>query len=132
MLLSSPDAPIIITEGEKKADAVPRLFPGYIGITSMGGAHAAKKSDWASLAGRISVIWPDSDEPGRSYAADVAALAMAAGAKSVAIVNVPKDWSDGWDLADPIPDGSDHGVLRALLAGARQWTSAAAIVAGTG
>src|SRR5205085_534852 len=64
-LLASPDAPVIITEGERKADAVPGLFHGYVGTTSMGGARAAKKSDWESLAGRDLVIWPDHDEPGR-------------------------------------------------------------------
>ena len=114
-LLSSPDSPVIITEGEKKADAVPRLFPGYIGITSMGGARAGRKSDWASLAGRILVIWPDNDAPGRSYAADVAELVIAAGAKSAAIVNVPKDWPDAWDLADALPDGVSQQALDSLL-----------------
>src|SRR5689334_24540003 len=62
-LLASPDAPVIITEGEKKADLVPMLLRGYVGTTSMGGARAAKKSDWGSLAGRKVVIWPDNDEP---------------------------------------------------------------------
>jgi putative DNA primase/helicase len=42
-LLASPRAPVIVTEGEKKADVVPTLFPGYFGTTSMGGARAAKK-----------------------------------------------------------------------------------------
>jgi hypothetical protein len=46
-LVASMDATVIVTEGEKKSDAVASLFPGYIGTTSMGGAHAAKKSDWA-------------------------------------------------------------------------------------
>ena len=81
------------------------LFHGYVGTTSMGGARAAKKSDWESLAGRDPVIWPDHDEPGRQYAEDVAALAMRGGAASVRIVDIPKDWPDGWDLADPLPDG---------------------------
>src|SRR5712691_7490119 len=41
-LIANPDAPVIVTEGEKKADVVPSLFPGYLGTTSMGGAGAAK------------------------------------------------------------------------------------------
>jgi hypothetical protein len=78
-LLASPDAPVIITEDEKKADLVPTLFVGYVGITSMGGARAAKKSDWGSLSSRNVVIWPDNDEAGRQHADDVAKLATKAG-----------------------------------------------------
>jgi putative DNA primase/helicase len=120
-LLASPDAPVIITEGENKADAVPRLFSGYLGTTSMGGASAAKKSDWESLAGRDPVIWPDNDEPGQQYAQDVAALAVTEGAASVAIVSVPKDWPEGWDLADPLPDGVGPETLVVLLRSAKPW-----------
>ena len=32
-LLVNPAAPVIVTEGEKKADAVPALFPGFLGTT---------------------------------------------------------------------------------------------------
>jgi hypothetical protein len=125
-LLANPTAPVIVCEGEKKADAVPRLFPGYIGTISMGGANAAGKSDWSPLTGRHVIIWPDNDEPGRRYAEDVAGLATAAGAASVAIVGVPADWPEGWDLADPLPDGETSKTLARLLAEAALWTPAAA------
>jgi hypothetical protein len=71
-LLANPTASVIVTEGEKKADAVPVLFPGFLGTTSMGGAEAADVSDWTPLVGRRMVIWPDNDEPGHRYAEDVA------------------------------------------------------------
>src|SRR6266567_8117108 len=58
-LIASPGAPVIVTEGEKKADLVPSLFPDHVGTTSMGGAGAAKLSDWTPLAGRNVIIWPD-------------------------------------------------------------------------
>jgi uncharacterized protein (DUF927 family) len=118
-LLASPDAPLIITEGEKKADAVPTLFSGYLGTTSMGGAHAAKRSDWTPVAKRNVFIWPDHDEPGQRYASEVAALATAAGAASVCIVAVPEDWPKGWDLADPLPGGVAPAALFALLRSAQ-------------
>ena len=102
-LIAARKSPVIITEGEKKSDVVPRLFSGYVGTTSMGGAGAAKLSDWTTLAGRQLVIWPDHDEPGRRYAEDVAALATAAGAATVASRYVPEEWPEGWDLADPPP-----------------------------
>jgi putative DNA primase/helicase len=121
-LLANPTARVIVCEGEKKVDAVPVLFPVYVGTTSMGGAKAAGKSDWTPLADRRVIIWPDNDEPGRGYADDVAALAMAAGAVSVAIVAVPTDWPEGWDLADPMPDGATPDTLARLLEEAAPWT----------
>jgi uncharacterized protein (DUF927 family) len=114
-LLAALEAPVIVTEGEKKADAVARLFPGHVGTTSMGGAMAARQSDWSSLAGRDLIIWPDHDEPGRRYARDVEALALSAGAATIAIVTVPRDWPEGWDLADPLPDGVPPSRLAQLL-----------------
>ena len=124
-LVADPAAPVIVTEGEKKADGVSALFPGYVGTTSMGGAGAARLSDWSPLAGRRVIIWPDHDEPGRRYAGDVAALVTAAGAVSVAIVTVPADWPEGWDIADPPPAGAPPDALAGLLQSAAPWTPAA-------
>jgi putative DNA primase/helicase len=121
-LLVTPAAPVIVTEGEKKAAAVPALFPGFLGTTSMGGAQAAKHSDWTPLAGRRVIVWPDNDEPGRRYAEDVARLATASGAASVAIVAVPQHWPEGWDLADAMPEGVPPETLTRLLAEAAPWT----------
>jgi hypothetical protein len=125
-LIANPSAPVIVTEGEKKADLVPSLFPSRVGTTSMGGAGAGKHSDWAPLAGRNVIVWPDHDEPGRRYAQDVAALATAAGAASVAIVAVPAEWPEGWDIADPLPEGAAPDTLARLLQSATPWTQAAA------
>jgi hypothetical protein len=125
-LLADCQAPVIVTEGEKKADAVPRLFPGHVGTTSMGGARAAKLSDWSPLAGRNVIIWPDHDEPGRCYADDVAAQATAAGAASVAIGAVPAEWPEGWDIADPLPEGAAPDALAELLRSATPWAPATA------
>ena len=69
--------PIKLNEGEKKADLVPTLFPGHIGTTSVGGARAPQRSNWAPLAGRNIIVWPDHNEPGHCYAHEVAALATA-------------------------------------------------------
>lgn len=124
-LIANPAAPIVVTEGEKEVDMVPTLFPGHVGTCSMGGAGAAKLSDWAPLAGREVIIWPDHDEPGRRYAHDVAALATAAGATSVAIVAVPAEWPARWDIADALPEGAAPASLAELLQSAIPWTPAA-------
>jgi hypothetical protein len=126
-LVADPMASVIVTEGEKKADAVTALFPGHVGTTSMGGARAAKLSDWAPLAGRRLIIWPDHDQPGRRYADHVAGLATATGAASVSIVAVPADWPEGWDIADALPPGAAPGPLAELLQSATPWAPSASV-----
>lgn len=68
-------------------------------------------------------IWPDHDEPGRAYAEDVARLVTAAGAATVAIVTVPSEWPEGWDLADPLPEGVRLEMLAELLRSAKPWVA---------
>lgn len=63
--------PVFVTEGEKAADAVASL--GVTATTSMGGAQAAAKSCWESLAGREVLVLPDEDDAGARYAAEVRA-----------------------------------------------------------
>jgi hypothetical protein len=115
-LAARPDAAVIVTEGEKTADAAAALFPDMVAITWPGGALAVAKADWQPLRGRHVVVWPDADDAGRRAAVQVAQAARAAGAASVAIVPVPSDLPDGWDLADPLPEGVTLDTLRALVA----------------
>lgn len=117
-LAKRPDVPVLVCEGEKSAEAAATLFPGYVTITSPNGSKAANRADWKPLAGRAVTIWPDHDDPGRKYAEAVSALAWAAGAASVAVVQVPEYFPDKWDLADALPGGSDGQDLQELLANA--------------
>lgn len=64
-IANNPDAVIWIVEGEQKADALNKL--GLIATTS-GGATSAFTADWNPLRDRTVRIWPDFDEPGKSYA----------------------------------------------------------------
>jgi hypothetical protein len=62
---------IIITEGEKAADAVRQM--GFRACTSLGGCGAPAKTNWSPLKGvRQVLIWADNDEPGIKYADAVA------------------------------------------------------------
>ena len=110
-LADRPDAPVLVCEGEKAADAAGLLFPDHVAVAALNGAKSPGKSDWTPLHGRAVTIWPDNDAPGASFAATVAD--MVPGAR---IVDVPSDWPDGWDLADAPPTGAD---LAARLAAAQ-------------
>ncbi|MCA3283844.1 MAG: toprim domain-containing protein [Roseomonas sp.] len=125
-MAAHPSAPVLITEGEKAADAAGRIFPDFVAIAWPGGAQAVTKADWSALQGRRVVIWPDNDAPGRKAAADVAKAVTAAGAASVAIVSVPEDWPEKWDVADDLPKGATADTLRALLTSARSETASPA------
>lgn len=57
---------VFVCEGEKAADAI-RLIE-LTATTSAGGSQAPSKTDWSPLAGKIVVVLPDNDEPGRKYA----------------------------------------------------------------
>jgi hypothetical protein len=115
-LAARPDAPVLVVEGEKAADAAAVLFPEHVAATWPGGAMATNKADWSPLRGRRVIIWPDNDAPGQKAAAEVAKAASAAGAARTAVVPVPRDWPKGWDVADPLPEGTTADTLRDMLA----------------
>ena len=94
-----PEAPVLIVEGEKAADAAATMFPDWVPMTWQGGSNAVNKSDHSPLRGRRVVIIPDNDEPGRKAAAAMARAAKQAGAASVGIVEVPTDWPAGRGLS---------------------------------
>lgn len=100
-LAARPDAPVLIVEGEKTADAAAKLFPGHVCITWLGGCKAVKKVDWQPVEGRKVALWPDADDPGRKAMAYL--HQRLAGAVLVSTTDLP----DGWDLADPPPEGFD-------------------------
>ncbi len=115
-LAARPDAPVLVVEGEKAADAAAELFADHVTISWQGGCLATGKADWQPLAGRHLVVWPDNDAPGRKAAVAVERAAMEAGAIATRIVDVPADWPAGWDVADPLPAGATTDTLTAMLA----------------
>ena len=64
-LLSQEKNPVIVVEGEWCVDRLGRL--GALSTTS-GGAGSVEKTDLQPLAGRLIIIWPDNDEPGKRFA----------------------------------------------------------------
>ena len=117
-LAARPDAPVILFEGEKKADAARELFPEHVGVSGQGGASNFPKVAWGALAGRTVVIWPDQDQPGRKFAQGAKLHLAQAGAAAIAIVDVPTTWPEGWDVADALPNGVTVHTLHEMLAAA--------------
>ena len=101
-LLARPQARVVVTEGEKAADAAAGQFPDDVVVTSACGSEQALRSDWSWLKGRRVVIAPDKDEPGRHYALAVAGAALVHEAESVSVLDVWRmaSWATGDDLAD--------------------------------
>lgn len=116
-LAARPEAPVVICEGEKTADAAAVLLPDHVAITSPDGGKNAKAADWSALAGRKATIWPDADEPGARYAGDVCEmLAKVLPAPSLFIVKPPQGVSRGWDAADALAAGWTEAQAAELVA----------------
>jgi hypothetical protein len=139
-LAANPRAQVLVVEGEKPADAAQALLTGYgiqpralVVISWPGGGKAPHFADWSPLAGRRVALWPDADlkvylegeqtgellpflkQPGVSTMIEIAEM-LAPIAETVKIVTPPETGVDGWDLADPLPDGFDViAALRAAL-----------------
>src|ERR671919_139666 len=90
-LAAKPEAIVILTEGEKAADAAAELFPEFVTVTTMNGAQSPHKSDFKPLAGREVWIWPDNDEPGQEYARAIARLCLKAGARELKVLEIKGD-----------------------------------------
>lgn len=131
-LAARPGSPVLVVEGEKTALAAAQLFPDYVVVTWASGSGSAKYADVSALSGRNVIAWPDNDDKGRPAARVILARALKEGASSAAMVDVPRAFGAGWDVADPVPVEAAEFDLRRLLETARPMSSAdaAAILSG--
>jgi putative DNA primase/helicase len=121
-LAANPDAPVVVREGEKAADAAVRLFPDYVATTSLGGSQSAKKANWEPLTGRRALLWPNADEAGVKYAAEAGKILHALGCEisvidCTALASLTPDGAKrepvkGWDAADAVEEWRDLAALR--------------------
>lgn len=114
---------VLVVEGEKCADAflghykIPVLGHDEIDlpiVTWPGGSKAVRKADWAPLAGREVILWPDNDEPGFGAMREAAGI-LAELRCTVRVVRPPEDALKAWDIADAIDEGWSIGQISALL-----------------
>lgn len=132
-LAARPDAPVLLVEGEKCADAGQAELPELVVVSWPGGGKADGKVDWSPLAGRKVITWADADakrepltpvereagivqadkpllpeceQPGVSTMARIRERLVALGCR-LWNVDLPPAGSkpDGWDVADAISEG---------------------------
>lgn len=105
----APDAPVVIVEGEKAADAARQILQGgptYVVLTWPGGAQSWRTADWSPVHGRKDVIlWPDADQPGIE-AQWAIGNALIERCRRVRMI-VPDGQPDKWDAADALAEGWD-------------------------
>jgi hypothetical protein len=122
-----PDAPVILTEGEKCADCLIAIGVPAVG-TVTGAFNTPSYDTLADLAGRHVFLWPDNDDAGRRHMAAIAERLR--GIADVSII----DWQDAppkGGADDFFADGRGADDVRALLSKAsparRAWRTLADI-----
>ncbi len=66
LAVSPVGAAVLISEGEKAADAAANLLPSFVSMSWPGGSKAIAKVDFTVLNDRKVVLWPDNDTAGLS------------------------------------------------------------------
>lgn len=124
VLAADPSLPVLVTEGEKAAEAADRL--GFIATTAPMGAQAAGLTEWQWTRGREIVVSVDHDKGGEAYGRTVAEKCRAAGARRIDIIRLADAWPlcpAGGDIADLVqwlPDPQEAiGFIERLIAKAR-------------
>lgn len=115
VLDQNKDAIVLITEGEKCAEAAHRLdLPGFVSTTWHGGCTGWEKADWTPIGARRVIIWPDQDKSenhGENAAKELGLHLHNLGCR-VSIIRIDSAPHYGeprtWDIADAVSeDGWD-------------------------
>ncbi len=114
LLKADKSFPVFIVEGEKDVDNLRSIG---VGATCAPIGAGKWKDEYSDLfAGRICVILPDNDDPGKQHAVGIA-NSLSGHASSVSILHLP-DLPDKGDVSDWIAKGNTSEDLYALLSGA--------------
>jgi hypothetical protein len=122
-----PDSLVWIVEGEKAAVALNKAFKAWAVdsqhvTTTSGGMSSARSADWQPLAGKRVVVWPDNDEPGAKYAAEVCECLQGIAASVMTLdisgLNLPAK-GDAFDWLQR--DGANLDALLLLLDASRTY-----------
>ncbi len=115
--LDKTEKPILILEGEGKADRAQQLFPDYFTTCYAMGGGSFSNTDYSDLKGRDVTLWPDADKNlnGVSYFESLSLILKEEYDIEAKTVPVPsyeeinsyfqgKFPKTSWDLADDIPE----------------------------
>lgn len=95
------DAPVLVVEGEKAADAAAALLGAYVVVTWPGGSQSWHRAGWDALKGRKVLLWPDNDASGLECMQKLAALISDPKGLACAVRIIdPTGSADGFDAAD--------------------------------
>jgi len=103
------DCRIVITEGEKAADALNRVGSHALG-TVTGAASAPGEGPLEVLRGRDVILWPDADVPGDGHMRVIAGR-LTGIASQVRWLKPPDDVPKGWDAADALAGTVEPAVV---------------------
>ena len=95
------DAPVVIVEGEKAADALASIYPAVLG-TVTGASGTPGPETLEALRGRRAVVWPDNDDEGRRHMERLAGE----------LANIASEVRTfAWEDAPPKGDAADHPAV---------------------
>lgn len=107
-IVSRPDVPVMVVEGEKTAEAAKLLFPEYVVTTSCMGSASPRSSNWSCLSGRDVIIARDNDLTGSRYAKSLNDILTKQGAKSISGLSPLK--LGGYTIIDGKPTKREYGT----------------------
>lgn len=117
LLTQLPGEPVIVTEGEKAADAL--LQAGKLALGTVTGADGTPAVDvLRPLVGRAVYLWPDADDKGRRHMARIAARLVELDIEPYII-----DWTDAppkGDAYDFIAKCGSNGAVDLLIKDAKR------------
>lgn len=107
-IISRPDVPVMVVEGEKTAEAAKLLFPDYVVTTSCMGSASPRSSNWSCLRGRDVIIARDNDLKGSRYADSLNDILTKQEAKSISGLSPLRLGS--YTIIDGKPVKREHGT----------------------
>ncbi|HWY84560.1 MAG TPA: hypothetical protein VNY10_21945, partial [Roseiarcus sp.] len=120
----SPDRPVWLFEGPRKAERAAACIPSAVTTANAGGANAIKQTDFQPLRGRDVTLWRDGDEAGVRWQAQMIAALRAVNVASIRLVNIamlPSEVTESipaakrakFDVVDLIDAGIGPEAIRA-------------------
>jgi putative DNA primase/helicase len=85
-LMTRPEAPVIIVNDERHADAAAKLFPTHVAVCSPYELGLFSDTDWSGLKGRHVIVCPCHGDVADDFARHAADCAYRAGAETVRVL----------------------------------------------